>query len=163
MDEELNRRVQLDRSIKEKIDKIREKYREQEEARKKAEEEKAGKIRRELEGQEPKSIKTPKESLVVFDGVHFGQTPQDLLRDPKIAPAGKAVWGVMHTFSNKKSLQKNEPVVAINRQIIANCMGMAISRTSYWLNFMHKTGWLTIVRKEGEANVYVLHGEKRPT
>ena len=44
-----------------------------------------------------------RQTAVFFDGVFYGQTPIDLLRDPSIKPQLKALYPVYHSCCKEKS------------------------------------------------------------
>ena len=85
-----------------------------------------------LRGEEPKDWweedKKQEETAVFFDGVYFGEIPQELLRDPKIKLQAKAVYGLLHTYSQPKKL-KNNPKTFVSQKRLSEDAGLTINST----------------------------------
>jgi len=96
-------------------------------------------------------------SVVLYDWELFGQVPQALLRDPTIHPTAKALFGLLHTYSQHKSLSK-QVTTFVSQETLGKCMGLHYTRINKWLNYLKKRGWLSIKRRGlGKSNIYTLH------
>lgn len=104
-----------------------------------------------------------KGAVVYYDWPHFGQIPQELLRDPKIQPAAKALFGLLHTYSQHKNLAK-KPTTFVSQARLAQDMGLHVNTIGRLLKHLKEKGWLSIIRRGlTESNVYILHGRRRDT
>jgi hypothetical protein len=102
-----------------------------------------------------------KGAVVYYDWPKFGQIPQQLLRDPEIQPAAKGLFGLLHTYSQHKSLLK-KPTTFVSQARLAGDMGLHINTIGRILKHLKEKGWLSIKRRGlNKSNVYILHGRRR--
>lgn len=102
------------------------------------------------------------EGVAIFsDEVYFGQAPQELLRDPKIKLQPKAVYAIMHSYSQPKILIKC-PRTFVSQAKLARDSGLSTTQLRHWIKVLEKAGWLTSIRRGFNAtNYYVLHARKK--
>ena len=79
------------------------------------------------------------ESAVFFDGIYYGQVPVSLLRDPKIKLQAKAVYALLHSYSNPKSLI-SKPQTFVSQMKLAADAGMSIDRFRGWIRKLEASG-----------------------
>jgi hypothetical protein len=102
-----------------------------------------------------------KGAVVYYDWSHFGQIPQELLRDPKIQPTAKALFGLLHTYSQHKNLAK-KPTTFVSQDTLAQDMGLHINAIGRLLKHLKEKGWLSVKRRGlTKSNVYILHGRRK--
>lgn len=98
---------------------------------------------------------------VFFDSVHFGMIPVELLRDPKIKPQAKAVYGLMHSYSQPKKLI-NKPQTFVSQQRLAEESGLSVDRIRYWQKVLEQKGWMKSLRRGlNKTNYYILYARKK--
>lgn len=86
------------------------------------------KIKKKLEEAKKRSFDSEKEeSAIFYDGHFFGQVPVDLLRDPKIKLQAKAVYALLHSYSQPKKLVSN-PQTFVSQMRVAADAGMSVDR-----------------------------------
>lgn len=105
--------------------------------------------------------KVADESTIVFDGVLYGQVPQDLLRDPNIKLQAKAVYALLHSYSVPKALESKPQTFVSQKKIAANA-GLSLNRLREWIKKLEETGWLSIRRRGlNKSNNYTLHAQRK--
>lgn len=89
----------------------------------------------------------------------FGQTPLNILRDPRITPQAKALYGLLHTYCFEKSLGYN-PETKISLKTLAGDMGVSTVTVWKWLKELEKYKWIKIIRRGKKlTNKYRLYGK----
>lgn len=117
------------------------------------------KANQEIESQDEE--KTEKGSSIVYDGTFFGQTPIELLRDPQIKLQTKAVYGLLHSYSQPKKLM-GSPQTFVSQKKLAKDAGMSINCLHEWIKRLEESGWLTIIHRGlTKPNNYTLHSKKK--
>ena len=96
------------------------------------------------------------------DYPYFAQIPQALIRDAEIKHAAVRLYGIYHTYAQNTKDLRDKPSPFVSQERIARDMGIHRNRISYWTQYLHGKGWLTIKRKGwNRSNVVTLHGEKK--
>jgi biotin operon repressor len=112
-------------------------------------------------GEIKKAEKMKKESAVFTDEVLYGKTPQALLRDPKLKPQAKALYGILHTYSQPKDLKSN-PHTFVSQKKLAKDLGMSVRNVRRFLKELEDSGWTTTERKGlNMSNSITLHSKKK--
>jgi len=102
-----------------------------------------------------------KGQIVVFDGILYGQIPQQLLRDPNIPHAAKVLYGIYHTFAREKKL-KDEPQTFVSQKTVGSYMGLHPDRVGLHAHLLQTEGWLTVSRRGMmKSNIITLHEKRR--
>ena len=115
--------------------------------------------RREEEAEEPRPQRG---ALVRIDYPHFAQVPQALIRDPEIPHAAVRLYGIYHTYAQNTKDLRNRPSPFVSQKKIAKDMGIHRNRISYWTQYLHGKGWLTIKRRGwNRSNEIMLHGKRK--
>ena len=83
-----------------------------------------------------------KEESAVF----FGQVPIDLLRDSNIALQPKAIYALLHSYSQPKALVSS-PKTFVSQKKLAKDAKISISRLRFWIKNLEDLGWLTVKRR----------------
>lgn len=112
--------------------------------------------------EEPRENTRPQRGYSVrTDYPLFAQTPQELMRDPNMPDAAVRLYGVYHTYAPNKDL-RNRPDTFVSQATIAKDMGKGRDRVSYWTQYLHEKGWLTIKKRgQGNTNIIILHAKKK--
>ncbi len=101
------------------------------------------------------------QTAVTFDGVHYGQTPIDLLADPNIKPQLKVLYSAYHLHCPQKYLSSNPFTFVSQKRIGREYLGWSQQTVSYWTKKLAEEGWLTIIRLgQGKSNIIILHDRK---
>ena len=102
-------------------------------------------------------IKEKDESAVFFEGIYYSQVPVHLLRDPTIRLQTKAVYALLHSYSQPKSLI-SKPETFVSQMKLAVDAGMSVDRFRGWIRKLEAAGWLTTKRRGlNKSNNYILH------
>ena len=109
-----------------------------------------------------KSRSQDKDKSAVFsDGVFYGQVPIKLLRDPMIKLQAKAVYALLHSYSQPKSLLEKPQTYVSQMKLAANA-GMSVDRFRGWVRKLEESGWVTIKRRGlNMSNNYILHAQRK--
>lgn len=91
----------------------------------------------------------------------FGQTPQELFRDPTIYFGAKALYGNLHTYKGQKSL-KRRMFRSVTQEILARDFKVHKNTIARWLKILEEAGWITIIKGGwNRPNKIILHGRKK--
>ncbi len=119
------------------------------------------KEKKELWEEEPEEDNIKRQTAVFFDGVIYGQTPKDLLKDPSNKPQLKALYPVYHLHCKVKHLNSNPCTFISQERIGREYFGWTQQTVSYWTIKIEDAGWCTIIRQgQGHSNIIVLHDRK---
>jgi len=93
---------------------------------------------------------------------YFAQTPQSLLRSPKISPQAKGTFGLLHTFCcEEKDLQK-QCVTYVSLETLEKHLDRHPTHVGRYLKELHEAGWITVVRRGVNlTNLIYLHAERK--
>lgn len=123
--------------------------------------EKINKIRNKKDSTPATINEQPDESAIFYDGIFYGQVPIDLLRDPTMKLQAKAVFALMHSYSQPKKLEAN-PKTYVSQARLAKDVGMSVDRLRGWMKKLEDSGWLTTKRRGlNKSNNYILHARKK--
>jgi hypothetical protein len=89
---------------------------------------------------------------------YYGQIPTDLIRNPKISPQAKSLYGLMHSYSSRKELNQY-PLVEIAIRTMMGYMGVSAPATIWsWIRELKNAGWLDVIRQGKQLpNKYLLY------
>lgn len=90
----------------------------------------------------------------------FGQTPQALVRNPKIPAQAKALYCDYHTYSSPKELA-DSPDTYVSQERIARDMGWHYNTVSHYQKVLEEWGWITVKHRANKSNLIILHGRRR--
>lgn len=91
----------------------------------------------------------------------FGQTPQELFRDPTIYYGAKALYGNLHSYKGQKSL-KRRMLRFVPQEILARDFKVHRNTIVRWLKELQEKGWITITQGGwNKPNKITLHGKKK--
>jgi len=98
---------------------------------------------------------------VFFEGIYFGKVPLELLRDPKVKLQAKAIYALMHSYSQPKRLI-SKPKTFVSQKRLAKDVGLSDEQIRYWLKKLEESGWLKVLRRGlNKTNYYILYAKKR--
>lgn len=91
----------------------------------------------------------------------FGQTPQALVRDPKIPAQAKALYSLYHTYCQTKELP-DSPDTFVQQKTLAENMGWHYNSVYHYQKVLEETGWITVKHRGlNKSNLIILHGRRR--
>jgi len=112
---------------------------------------------KEAEKQNESSFKFPDERKEPL----YGKVPQALLRDSKIEPGPKVLWGLVHTYAEMKDL-KGIPTAFMSARTGMGNLGMSIWTIWRWIKILKNNGWAKIEKQgQGKPNIVHLYSRKR--
>jgi len=112
---------------------------------------------KEAEKQNESSFKFPDERKEPL----YGKVPQTLLRDSKIEPGPKVIWGLAHTYAPIKDL-KGIPTAFVSAQTMAWDLGVSVWTIWRWIKILKNNGWAKIKKRgQGKSNIIDLYSRKR--
>lgn len=112
-------------------------------------------IMRKLKKQEGNEI------AIFNEDVFYGQVPTVLLRDPDIQLQAKALYAILHSYSQPKELMLN-PMTFVTLETLAKDSGLHKSNVGHWIEVLAEAGWIRVIpRGHKKSNWYQLYAEKR--
>lgn len=88
----------------------------------------------------------------------FGQTPQELLRNPEIKLQSKAIYGILHTIAKEKDLTEKPTIFKSGVSIAKEYAGVSKTTFERGIKELEKYGWATNIRRGlGKPNIILLH------
>lgn len=92
----------------------------------------------------------------------FGQIPEELLRNPKIKLQPKAIYGILHTIAEEKSLTENPTIWMSGVSIAKKYAGVDRKIFERGIKKLAEYGWVTSIRRGlGKSNIILLHWKPR--
>jgi DNA-binding PadR family transcriptional regulator len=76
----------------------------------------------------------------------YGQTPDVLLKSPRIKPPPKTLFGLLHSHAACKDLKAN-CVAKVGMETLSDEMGLDECNIGHWLKHLEAEGWITIIRR----------------
>lgn len=99
--------------------------------------------------------------VITQDWPLFSQTPQALVRNPKIPAQAKALFSQYHTYSAPKELS-DEPNTFVSQKTVAKDMGWHVNSVYHYQKVLEEAGWITVKHRGlNKSNLIILHGRKR--
>lgn len=93
----------------------------------------------------------------------YGQTPTELLRSKRIRPQAKALFALLHSYSQDKQLA-NFPKVRIAKATLAKDLDVSEEMIRIWINMLKEEGWIESKRQGYKSpNLYTLYPRSRKT
>jgi len=92
--------------------------------------------------------------------LYYAQIPSQLIRDSKISPKARILYGILHSYSKCKNLKKN-PKTFVSQIRLSKDVGCTVQTISNRINELKKANWILIRRRGWRSNVYILHPSPR--
>lgn len=94
-------------------------------------------------------------------GPFFAQIPVELLKDKKVSPQAKVLYGLYHSFAPQKVLDQYPNTFVGQGKIASDCLGCKRPYVAKLTRELADTGWATVIpRGQGHTNIIILHKEK---
>lgn len=103
--------------------------------------------------------KADRRTRIINVAILYGQTPQELLRNPEISLQAKALYGILHTLAETKELISKPTIWKSGEKISKEYAGISQSFFSKCVSILEKFGWIANIRRGlGKGNIIVLYG-----
>jgi len=102
-----------------------------------------------------------RQTALFFAGTYYGQTPIDLLHDPKIRLLPKVLYSIYHAHCKVKPLELNPCTFISQKRIGREYLGYTQQAVSKATIELERSKWCTIIPLgQGRSNIIVLHDRK---
>ena len=117
-------------------------------------------MRAKLVGTEDRPLSNGTVVIAVGKPYHC-EIPQDLARDSEISRDARLLWGIYHSYSQKKQ-KAYDPSTFVGQGTLCQVMGARRDAIYRWTKELREAGWLDVERRGlNKPNLITLYWQKR--